>query len=66
MKYSGLAEEDDLAARITSGRKNESMTARWLLARIAPPSAGTFSAPRTQGRYTRRSSGPTMTRFMSQ
>ena len=31
------------------GRKKESMTARWLLAMMAAPSAGTFSAPRIHG-----------------
>jgi len=35
--------------RIMSGRKNESMTARWLEARIAGPSVGMFWAPRIHG-----------------
>ncbi len=65
MKYSDLPMKT-ISRGSTSGRKNESMTARWLLARMAGPSSGTFSTPRTQGRYTRRSRGPTITRFINQ
>ncbi len=50
----------------TSGRKNESENDRWLLARIAAPSSGTFSAPSTQGRKSTRSHGPTTTYFRNQ
>ncbi|CPU67770.1 Uncharacterised protein [Mycobacteroides abscessus] len=50
----------------TSGRMNESITARWLLARMAPPSSGTCSTPRVQGRYRSRRIGPTITCFMNQ
>ena len=45
----GLGEERHPALE-TSGRKIESENERWLLARIAPPSSGTFSSPRTHGR----------------
>ena len=33
----------------SSGRKKESITARWLEARIAAPSTGMFSSPRIHG-----------------
>src|SRR3982074_2407688 len=47
----------------SSGRKNESTTARWLLARMAPPRSGTFSTPSIVGRQSRRSHGPRSTNF---
>ena len=34
---------------MSSGRKKESMTARWFEARIAAPESGMFSSPRIQG-----------------
>ena len=48
-----------------TGRKIESETERWLLARIAPPSAGMFSSPLTHGRKNTFTSGPTMNLFMN-
>ena len=50
----------------TRGSTNESITARWLLARIAPPSAGTFSTPRVHGLKKSFSHGPAKTRFINQ
>lgn len=48
VKYSAFAMNVTLRSR-TAGRKNESEKERWLLARIAAPSAGMFSRPSTQG-----------------
>ena len=39
---------------------------RWLLARIAGPVAGTFSAPSTWGRKTSLSHGPSAIHFRNQ
>ena len=44
VKYSVLARNVTLRGTIT-GMKNESQNDRWLLARIAGPSSGTFSQP---------------------
>ena len=49
VKYSDLAEYVTGRSSI-SGRKTESTTDRWLAARMAPPEAGTCSAPVTFGR----------------
>jgi len=49
-----------------SGRKNESENDRWLLARIAPPDAGTFSSPLTQGRNSALRTGPSTILLSSQ
>jgi hypothetical protein len=46
-----------------SGKKIESMTERWLLARIAAPVFGTFFAPTIHGRKIALSTGPT-TRYL--
>src|SRR5690348_11676587 len=60
VKYSALARK--VMRRDTSnGRTNESTTARWLLARIAPPCSGTCSTPSIVGLQSSRSSGPTST-----
>ena len=48
----------------TAGRKNESEKERWLLARIAGPSAGMFSRPSTQGLKVT-FSGPPMATFIA-
>ena len=44
MKYSALATNVTLRERV-SGMKSQSAYERWLLARIAGPSAGTFGGP---------------------
>src|SRR5688572_26349351 len=55
-KYSALATK--VMRRLTiSGRKNESNTARWLPARIAPPCVGTCSRPSTLTRQKKRKIG---------
>ena len=48
VKYSAFAMKVTFRSR-TAGRKKESEKDRWLLARIAGPSAGMFSRPSTQG-----------------
>ncbi|CAM5302766.1 hypothetical protein SVIOM342S_04489 [Streptomyces violaceorubidus] len=45
----------------TAGRKNESENDRWLLARMAGPSAGMCSRPSTQGRKVSFSDPPMVT-----
>lgn len=67
----GSVKYSDLAGKVTlrltrSGMKNESATARWLPARIAPPVSGMFSAPTTLVGHSVLSSGPMNTHFMSQ
>ncbi len=57
MKYSILAGKVILLGR-TSGSHTESENDRWLLAKMAGPSRGTFSRPSTQGRKTVLSNGP--------
>lgn len=42
-----------------AGMNTESDTERWLLARIAAPSAGTLPSPLTKGRKSRRVAGAT-------
>jgi hypothetical protein len=57
VKYSALAR--NVTRRLSMiGRKIESENDRWFEARIAPPVVGTFSPPRTHGRNTERSTGP--------
>ncbi len=63
VKYSSLAGNVTRRESI-SGRKNESATARWLLASSAPPLAGMFSLPSTSGRKNSLSSGPMKTHFI--
>ena len=65
VKYSGLARKVTCRGTI-SGMKIESENDRWLLAMIAAPSAGTWSAPSTRGRKSSRSQGPRSTYFSSQ
>ena len=57
VKYSALARKVTRRGT-TTGMKNESQNDRWLLARIAAPSAGMFSRPSTHGRQTSLSNGP--------
>ena len=45
---------------------SQSAYERWLLARIAGPSAGTLAAPSTWGRKTTRSTGPMAIHFRNQ
>ncbi len=51
---------------IMSGRNTESMKERWLLARIAAPSAGTLRRPTIHGRKIAFRSGPITMYFISQ
>ena len=65
VKYSALARK--VTRRLTiSGMKKESQKERWLLARIAPPVSGTFSAPSTYGRQIAFSHGPSPMVFRNQ
>ena len=62
-----LVKYSDLAAKVTgrvsiSGRKTESITDRWLEARMAPPVSGMFSPPTTWGCHRPRRNGPAMIR----
>ena len=61
VKYSDLA-ENVTGRSIISGRKTESTTDWWLAARMAPPDAGTCSAPVTFGRQMVCRNGPARTR----
>src|SRR6187551_2484743 len=66
VKYSILAGNVTLRDSF-SGRKKESETARWLLARMAPPSFGMFSAPSMiRGRKNTFSTGPRKMCFINQ
>ena len=65
VKYSALATKVTRRGSV-SGMKSQSAYDRWLLARIAGPSAGTFSAPWTCGRKTSRSHGPRAIHFRNQ
>ncbi len=59
LKYSAFAMK--VTRRfISAGRKKESEKERWLLAMIAAPSSGMFSAPSIHGRKKIRSSGATI------
>ena len=51
---------------VTRGRKNESEKDRWLLTRIAGPSAGIASMLSVQGRKRTRSQGPTTIHLSTQ
>ncbi len=57
VKYSALATKVTRRGSV-SGMNIQSEYDRWLLARIAGPSSGTFSAPSTTGRKMRRRNGP--------
>ena len=64
-KYSALA--TNVTRRgISNGMNSQSAYDIWLLARIAGPSAGTFSAPSVRGRKTVLSTGPINTHLSSQ
>jgi hypothetical protein len=63
VKYSLLARKTTGLLSI-NGRKIESENERWLLARIAAPSEGILSEPRTQGLNMTLSRGPS-TMFFS-
>jgi hypothetical protein len=65
VKYSALATKVTRRGRV-SGMKSQSAYDRWLLARIAGPVAGTFSAPETCGRKTIFSHGPIATHLRNQ
>src|SRR6188472_1829047 len=65
VKYSALATKVTRRGRV-SGMNIQSEYDRWLLARMAGPLAGTFSAPETWGRKTRRSHGPRATHLRNQ
>ncbi len=58
VKYSCLARKCTWRSSM-AGMNTESETDRWLLARIAGPSVGTFPRPFTQGRNSRRVAGAT-------
>ena len=49
-----------------SGRKIESLTERWLLARMAAPDDGTFVRPTIHGRKIALTIGPITMYFMTQ
>ena len=57
LKYSDFA-TNVIDRSSISGRKMESITDRWFDAMIAPPEAGTCSAPSTRGRHSVRRKGP--------
>ena len=57
VKYSALATNVTRRGRV-SGMNSQSAYERWLLARMAGPDAGTFSAPSTCGRKTTFNHGP--------
>ena len=65
LKYSALATKVTRRGSV-SGMNSQSAYERWLLARIAGPSSGTFSAPETRGRKTTRRSGPRAIHFRNQ
>src|SRR6186997_2084399 len=65
VKYSALATKVTRRGSV-SGMKSQSAYDRWLLARIAGPEAGTFSAPSTCGRNTSFSQGPSAIHFRNQ
>jgi hypothetical protein len=65
VKYSALARK--VTRRFNeSGMKTQSAAERWLLARIAPPVAGTCSVPSARGRMTTCRAGPSATNFRNQ
>ena len=65
VKYSALATNVTRRGSV-SGMNSQSAYERWLLARIAGPSSGTFSAPSTTGRKMIRSNGPIAIHFRNQ
>ena len=65
VKYSALATKVTRRGSV-SGMKSQSAYDRWLLARIAGPSSGTFSTPAACGRKTSRRIGPRAIHFRNQ
>ncbi len=65
VKYSALATKVTRRESV-SGMNSQSAYERWLLARMAGPSSGTWSPPSTWGRKTIRSSGPMATHLRNQ
>ena len=65
VKYSALATKVTRRGRV-SGMNSQSAYERWLLARIAGPSSGTFSAPSMTGRKMTRSNGPSAIHLRNQ
>jgi hypothetical protein len=65
VKYSALATKVTRRGRV-SGMNSQSAYDRWLLARMAGPDAGTFSAPSTWGRNTSFNHGPRATHLRNQ
>ena len=65
VKYSALARKVTRRLR-DSGMKIQSAADRWLLARIAPPVAGTCSVPSALGRKMTLTGGPTATNLRNQ
>ena len=65
VKYSAFATKVTRRGSV-SGMNSQSAYDRWLLARIAGPSTGTFSAPVTRGRKTSFSHGPSAIHFRNQ
>ena len=65
VKYSAFATKRTIRGR-PSGMNSQSAYDRWLPARIAGPSAGTFSAPSTRGRKTSFSHGPMATHLSTE
>ena len=65
VKYSALARKVT-RRRSISGMNTQSDAERWLLASTAAPVRGTFSAPVTCGRNTRRTIGPMATNLRNQ
>ena len=64
-KYSALA--TNVTRRgMTSGMNSQSLYDRWLLARIAAPSFGTFSVPSAHGLKISLSNGPSARNFKNQ
>ena len=57
VKYSAFATNVTRRGSV-SGMNSQSAYERWLLARIAGPSSGTFSAPSMTGRKMTRRNGP--------
>src|SRR3954447_23630567 len=65
VKYSAFATKVTRRGRV-SGMNIQSVYDRWLLARIAGPEAGTFSAPSMLGRNTSLSQGPSAIHLRNQ
>src|SRR6476659_10385677 len=65
VKYSAFATKVTRRGRV-NGMNSQSAYDKWLLARIAGPVAGTFSAPSTLGRKTSFSHGPSAIHLRNQ